>query len=78
MFQAGMAAAVAAYKIQELVREAEAQRSSNSVHAAHARAAGGTIRRLTHGVLAQGRLFHVARREVGQELRGPRLATQAH
>jgi hypothetical protein len=68
MFTAGMAAAVAAYRIQELVHEAEAQRFSSSVHSAHARPEGTTVKRLTHGVLAAGRFFHLARREVRQEL----------
>lgn len=68
MFKAGMAAGLAAYAIQDLMREAEAQRLSNSVHAAHAGLEGTTARWLTHGALAAERFFHVARREVRQGL----------
>ena len=77
MFTAGMASGMAAYKIQELVREAETQRLSSSVRAAHAGPEGTTVSRLTHGVVAAGRFFHLARREVRQELREPRLTAQA-
>lgn len=64
MFKAGVATGLAAYAIQELVRDAEAQRLSSSVHAAHAEPKGTTARRFTHGVVAVERFFHAARREV--------------
>lgn len=68
-------------RIQDLVREAEAQRLSGSVHAAHAGLEGTTARLahgLTHGALAAERFFHVAHHEVRQGLRGARVATQAY
>jgi hypothetical protein len=66
-------------RIDDLVREAEAERLSTSVRAAHARAVGGTtvrriVRGLTHGVLAPARVSRVTHPEVQHELLGRRVA----
>jgi len=72
-----LAASVVAYQIvQDWVREGEAERVASSVRARHTGAAGGTIRRLTHGLIAPGRLFHVAHAEGQRGLLGGRVATQ--
>ena len=71
-------AEMATDRIQDLMHEAEAQRLSSSVHATHTGLEGTSVRWLTHGVVAAERFFHVARREVRQELREPRVAAQAH
>jgi len=72
MFTGRMAAEMAAYKTQDLVRDAEAQRLSSSVRAAHVGPGGTAVRRLMHGVVALGRFFHVAHPEVQQGLLGQR------
>jgi hypothetical protein len=54
--------------IRDLARDAEAQRLSRSVRAPHVGRGGTAVSRLTHGVVAVGRFFHLARREVRQEL----------
>ena len=78
MFRPGMAAVMAAHAIsKDLARDAEGRRSSSPVRAAHARPEATAVRRLTHGVVAAGRFFNLGRREVPEELREPRVATQA-
>ena len=73
MFAAGE---LATGRIQDWVREAEAERLASSVRAAHV--GGTTVRRLRHGltqdVLAPVRFLDTAHHEVRQEVGGPRIA----